>query len=206
MATYPPPTEDLAIFDSSVFNEALVEGIGSNTPITPITSSTTERIVIKQLGGFSSENTNDLVQATQQQNVYNVGFLGNSTTTVSWDNCLYSENTELIPAGNYLITGQINLNYGQPSYNITNVNVHYGLSGSAMYIIASSSAGGIQISSANVARQVYQFNFSNVIYIDGATSYSQLQLYITAFTSEFGTVPTAYGNDAVQELTITKIS
>ena len=202
MAIYPPPTESLAIFDASVFINAL----GDDTPTSTTTTTTTEKLVIKQLGGFGSGTTDSLVEAIQEQNVYNVGFLGNFTTAVIWNECIYSENTQLIPAGNYLITGQINLNYNQNNYTVTGVNVFYGLSGYSSYLVASSTSGGIQLSSANVARQAYQFNFSKVIYIDGSTSYSQFQLYITAFTSETGTVATAFGNDAVQELTITKIS
>jgi len=202
MAIYPPPTESLPIFDSSVFVNALVEESSSTT-----TTSTTARLVIKQLGGFTSGNTTTNVEAIQEENVPNVTFLNNLTTAVKWNNCIYTTFTELIPVGNYLVTGQINLNYNQGYYNISGVDVEYGLSNAPTGILTSSTAGGLKLSpNTSVVNQPFQFSFSKVIYIDGTTAYDEFQIYITAYTMEFGTVAEAYGNDGVQELTLTKIS
>ena len=65
MAIYPPPTESLPIFDSSVFINALV----ASSTTSSTTATSTERLVMKQLGGFSSGNTDSLVEAIQEQNV-----------------------------------------------------------------------------------------------------------------------------------------
>ena len=85
MATYPPPTEDLAIFDSSVFNEALVEGIGSNTPgSTDFTNLQAGFNIVKTESGFDTIiSTDDTVSFNSLTSDSIIGSNGLFTTQLS---------------------------------------------------------------------------------------------------------------------------